>query len=170
MSFIYSFILLIIAFFIQVSVLGNIRLFGIVPDIMLVLVIYFSFFRNIKDTIFYALFFGFLFDLFFGSFFGFYTVLFFIASWVSSAFSKDMKSVSLPRILAVIGLLTFIQSVFIGVSMYFSEISLTSIVLLYLFLQIGVNIGLGALIFSPIRRFFEILNKQDSFSKQKFKI
>lgn len=170
MASIYSFLLLISAFFIQVTVLGKVRFFGIVPDIMLILIVYFSFFRDIKKTIFLAIFFGFLFDLFFSSIFGLHTLIFFIAAWLSSLLSKDRKSITLPRILFVIAALTFAESVFMTIGVYLDDVPLSVAILSYLLLQIGLNLGFGALIFRPVRSFFEMIDRLDRFSKQKVKV
>lgn len=167
MSYIYSLLLFFIVFLLQISFFGNLKFVGVIPNLILILIIFFSFYRGIKNTLIYVMVFGFLVDIVFGTFFGFHLIFLFMIAWIISRLSKEGRSISLSQILISIAVGSFGYSIFLGINLYFGEVALNLRIITILLGQIAINVLFGFFLFIPLDRYFNFLERIDSKSKQR---
>lgn len=170
MSYIYSVIFFISAFFIQVSLLGNMRVFGVIPDILLISIVMFSYFKEPRYVFPLIILMGFLMDIYFSSWFGAHIIFFSILMWLSHILSAEGRVVSLTRILVLVSTGSLLQSLYSIGLLRFSDVELNLIVILNIFSQIGINCLFTFITFNYFTKFFDFLGRTESISKQKIKV
>lgn len=170
MPYLYSILLILTAFFLETGFLGSLKIYNLVPDLILITVIFFAFNRKISEALSYAIIFGFIRDLIFGFAFGFHLVFFVLLVFGISYFSSGRRAVSIGRVLVAAFLASCINSAFLGLNLYLSGALINEKAILLLTGQIALNIIFVSILFPLYERFFSFLNRVEESSKQRIKI
>ena len=170
MAYIYSLTILFLAFFLQTSFLGNMRILYLIPNLVLILLIIFSFSRSVKEVTTFAFIFGLLMDLLFGFFFGFHLLFFLFLVLFTNIFSKEGKSASLIRVLGVTFMASIVYSIFLGINLYISEVSLNFGNVALLLGQVFINLLFCFILFSMLVNYFHFLKTNENHAKQRVRL
>lgn len=141
------FALIILSGLLQSTLLGNFRIFGVKPDLLLILVVVGGVYFNWKLALFFGLAAGLFYDMFFSQTFGFYVLLFSLWGYVISKVSRKV-SIDDPQSLALfIFLITFLNCVITRVIF----LSFGKIISIGILLKIAIISSFyNALIFFPV--------------------
>lgn len=168
MASLYLFLLFFSGFFLQTSVLVNLRIYGMIPNILMILVVLVTVYENNNRTLFFSIIFGFLYDLVAKSFFGATMIIFLLVFFVGRYFIGNKgPQTSLAIIASILGFGS-VLSVSLSMTYLFlngGEFSI-GLVTIYI-LQIVLDILVGLLLFAILRRFFELIKTAEERSSRK---
>lgn len=98
------FIIFLIIYFLQVNVFVNCKIFGVMPNLFVVLVLYIGLFANTTYAIAFALIMGIFLDLLYGKAIGITAIMFCIIGYLGAYFDKNFsKESKLKIVFMVIG-------------------------------------------------------------------
>lgn len=98
------FITFLIIYFLQVNVFANCKIFGVMPNLFVVLILYIGLFANTTYAIAFGLIMGFFLDLLYGKSIGITAIMFCIIGYLGAYFDKNFsKESKLKIVFMVIG-------------------------------------------------------------------
>lgn len=100
--------LVILAIFIQTTALNVIRIWGVIPDLVMILVIFNGFLRGPKEGAFLGLVAGVLVDFVSGTYFGLNTLTLFLAGYLAGLAEPRLYKDSTFVVMGLVGLVTAI--------------------------------------------------------------
>ncbi len=127
--------ILVLATFIQVTALESVRLFGVKPDLVLILLIFYAFLRGTREGSFWGFVAGFLKDVATGGYFGLNALDHLAAGYLAGL----MQTVLYKDNPFVVATITLLICLFQGLIHY--------LLLFYLGIFISPGVGLGKIIF-----------------------
>lgn len=155
------FLVVIFCFWFQINVLNVIPLFGVVPNIGIVLIVALGILCGQKTGIIVGTLYGIIMDILMGKAFGIYTLLFFLIGFfcgrISYGFSKENKS-SIMMIVAVTTVIYEALCLMMFVIVYKYDLSLFSSILT-IALECLYNVFIALVFFKPLSFLSEIINK-----------
>ncbi len=113
-----TFLIIIVCFLIQSTLLTNIQLGSIKPNLMLILVSAFGFIRGKKTGMSVGLVCGLLTDVFWGDLLGFYTLIYIIIGYINGMFRRLFYDEDVKLPVALVSLSELIYGVFVYVCLF----------------------------------------------------
>lgn len=170
MSILYAFLTLLLAFFLETSFLGAFRIFDVVPNLILILLVIFAMFDNRVRVYAFAVFFGFILDLTVGMTFGIHMLLFVFAVAFAKAISKNNGGATpMPVVVSILSFVLVVYYLIQATYFYLTDGLLDLNVMIIFLSQFVVDMVLGVVIFLGFYRFFDFLKKTEKKYNERVK-
>ncbi len=158
MNFVLSFLILSLAAVFHITILSKIALFNVMPNLVLILVICWTYLRDIREGVIWALISGLILDLFSGAPFGTFVVGLIIVSILVDVLKRKILGETKIAMISNLALGTFIFDLIFLVTIKFSKYNIDFVnfikYLLYLVIpEIIYNTILGVILFYFISKF-----------------
>ncbi len=155
MTILLNILILIVTLVLQTSFLSRFHLFGLVPNLMLILIISFTFFKRIYEAYIFAFFAGLVLDILSAGPFGFHLIVFMLIVLAASLILKeDLTKISklFSFIFAFVSTSVFYITLWFYVSYLGNSFTLTG--LLFTLGQIVITVAFFLLLIPFLKRFF----------------
>lgn len=153
MIFLINFLIILTVPIIQASFMPFLKIFHVVPELALVVVIIWSILAGFKKSIFWALGFGIILDIFSGVNFGFFSISFLLVAFLTDFFVTTIFD---KQDIFSVGTLVFVLTIITNIALVLvNRISIASFykpLLIDLLVVIILNIILALLLFPLFRR------------------